>query len=455
MKSGPSQATPTPVPGTAKQVGEIRTRWAWVEATVWTEPMLTALENGVKGGVWFSLIDKVWRPANLRAGFARMKTNGGKAGVDHQTIAMFEEHLDQNLESLANQLQQGRYRPQAIRRAYIPKPGSCEKRPLGIPTVRDRVVQAALRQAIEPIFERDFAEHSYGFRPGRGCKDALRRVDDLLKNGHRYVVDVDLRSYFDTIPHDKLMTRIREKIADGRVLQLIESFLTQGVLEEMREWTPIVGSPQGAVISPLLSNVYLDPLDHHLAGQKFEMIRYADDFIVLCRDASEALAALEQIRNWVAAAGLTLHQTKTRIVDMDEPGGFEFLGYHFERSRRDPKRIHRWPRRSSIQKLRERMRAKTPRDNGRSLEDTIADVNRTLRGWFEYFKHTTVRSVFSRLDGWLRRRLRRILLQQQHRRGQGQGLGPAHQRWPNAFFAEHGLYSLDTAHALARQSVRR
>jgi RNA-directed DNA polymerase len=426
-----------------------------VEAAVWTERMLTALENGVRGGVWFSLMDKVMRPANLAAAFTRVKANGGAAGVDHQTIAMFADHLETNLGRLAEELRQETYRPQAVRRTYIPKAGRNEKRPLGIPTVRDRVVQTALRQVIEPIFERDFAEHSYGFRPGRGGKDALRRVDHLLKAGYACVVDVDLKSYFDTIPHGPLMAQVGQKIADGRVLALIESFLTQGVLEEMREWTPTAGSPQGAVISPLLSNLYLDPLDQQMAQAGYAMVRYADDLVVLCRDLAEAQRALDQVQAWATPAGLTLHPTKTRVVDLNQPGeGFDFLGYHFERSRRHPSRIERWPRRKSVQKLREALRVKTPRQNGRSLQDIIANVNRTLQGWFEYFKHTTVRPVFAGLDGWLRRRLRRILLKRQKRR-HGQGRGLAHRRWPNAFFAGQGLYSLVSAHARACQSARR
>ena len=185
---------------------------------VWTERMLTALEEGVKGGKWFSLIDKVYALANLRAAFEKVKANEGAAGVDHQTIEMFERHLEENLEKLSRSLKDGTYRPQAVRRVWIPKPGSKEKRPLGIPTVRDRVVQAALRNVLEPIFEREFAEHSYGFRPDRGCKDALRRVDELLKAGYTWVVDADLKSYFDTIPHGPLMERVEEKVADGRVL---------------------------------------------------------------------------------------------------------------------------------------------------------------------------------------------------------------------------------------------
>ena len=263
---------PATVSEETKQAGEIQARWAWVEPSVWTERMLTALEMGVKGGQWFSLMDKVYALANLRAAFERVKANGGAAGVDHQTVEMFERHLDENLEKLLQSLREGSYRPQAIRRVWIPKPGSTDKRPLGIPTVRDRVVQGALRHVLEPIFERDFAEQSYGFRPNRGAKDALRRVDQLLQGGCTWVVDADLKSYFDTIPHRKLMEGVEEKVSDGRVLELLQAYLTQKVMETAKSWTPEEGTPQGAVISPLLSNLYLDPLDQLMAQGGSQMV---------------------------------------------------------------------------------------------------------------------------------------------------------------------------------------
>jgi len=243
--------------GGSKQAGEIRARWAWTEPAVWTERMLTALEQGVKGGKWFSLIDKVYRRGNLQAAFARVKANRGAAGVDHQTIEMFEQHLEANLDYLGRSLQDNSYRPQALRREWIPKLGSSEKRPLGIPTVRDRVVQTALRAALEPIFERNFAAHSYGFRPGRGCKDALRRVDYLLKQGYQWIVDADLKSYFDTIPFGPLLERVKEQVADGAVLTLIEAYLHQGILESMRFWEPEAGTPQGAVMTPFTQKITL------------------------------------------------------------------------------------------------------------------------------------------------------------------------------------------------------
>jgi RNA-directed DNA polymerase len=408
--------------------------------------MLTALDEGVKGGVWFSLTDKVYAERTLRAAWQQVKTNGGAAGVDHVTIAMYERDLDRNLATLASQLRDGTYRPQPIRRAWIDKPGSREQRPLGIPTVRDRIVQTAMRLVLEPIFERDFAAQSYGFRPGRGCKDALRRVDRLLTAGHTWVVDADLRRYFDTIPHGALLQRVRDKVADGRVCALLEAFLTQHVMDGLSTWTPDEGTPQGAVISPLLANIYLDPLDHTMAAAGIEMVRYADDLVLLCRTETEAQRALLLLATWVHAAGLTLHPDKTRIVDATQRGGFDFLGYHFERG-------HHWPRAKSVQKLKETLRAKTRRTNGRSLAAIIADVNRTLRGWFAYFQHSP-RHWFRTLDSWLRMRLRTILRRREHRRGRSRGIRDS-QRWPNAFFAQHGLFDLTTARAYASQSATR
>jgi RNA-directed DNA polymerase len=407
--------------------------------------MLTALENGVRGGKWYSLMDKVHSLENLENAFAMVKANKGSPGVDHQTIEMFEARLEDNLRHLAESLRSGTYRPQAIKRVWIPKPGTSEKRPLGIPTVRDRVVQAALRNVLEPIFEKGFAAHSYGFRPGRGCKDALRRVDALLCQGYIYVVDADLKSYFDTIPHESLMARLREKITDNAILALVNSFLRQRVLDTMEGWTPERGTPQGAVLSPLLSNIYLDPLDHLMVGHHVQMVRYADDFVILCRTESDALRALTLAQAWTAQVGLTLHPTKTRILEATAPGGFDFLGYHFEQGTRRP-------RSKSLLKLKDTIRSKTRRMRGQSLSAIISDVNRTLMGWFEYFKHSDSRT-FRPLDGWIRMRLRSIL--RQRHGGIGRGRGFDHVRWPNAFFAEHRLFFLTTAHRLACQSARR
>jgi len=297
---------------------------------------------------------------------------------------------------------------------------------------------------LEPIFEKEFAEHSYGFRPKRGCKDALRRVDELLKTGYTYIVDADLKSYFDTIPHDRLMALVGQKVSDGRVLNLIEAFLKQGVLDGLREWTPEMGSPQGAVVSPLLSNIYLNPLDHKMAQEGFEMVRYADDFVILCRSPEDATRALAVVQKWTAEAGLMLHPTKTRIVNATTDS-FEFLGYRFSKGKR-------FPRTKSLQKLKDTIRAKTKRTNGQCLPAIIESLNPTLRGWFEYFKHS-YKTTFPELDGWIRGRLRSILRKRQKKRGRGRGSD--HQRWPNAYFAGLGLYSLKTAHGTACQSSLR
>jgi len=444
--------TPAVVPEKAKQAGEdprtagLARDWSWTEPTVWTARMLAALEQGVKGGKWYSLIDKIQSETTLTAAFAEVAANKGAAGVDRVSVEHFARDKDANLRRLSEELRRGSYRPQQIRRHYIPKPGSTEMRPLGIPTVRDRVAQTALRMAIEPIFERDFATHSYGFRPNRGCKDALRRMHELLKAGHVFIVDADLKSYFDTIPKDRLMALIGQKVADTRVLALIESFLNQGVLDGDKEWVPEQGTPQGAVVSPLLSNIFLNPLDHLMAERGFEMVRYADDFVVMCRNLEDATAALALVKEWTASAGLVLHPTKTRLVD-ERKDGFDFLGYHFEAGKR-------WPRAKSRKKLRDTIRAKTKRTSGQSMTQIIADVNRTLRGWFEYFKHS-IRRTFPMEDGFVRRRLRSILRKRSHRRGSAKANGADQSRWPNAYFTALGLFCLEQAHAAACQSSRR
>lgn len=440
---------PASVAATPQQAGEAPARrdpWWWVERRVWTEAMLTRLASGESADrVWFRLWDKTYAPANLQSAFQKVWRNGGSAGADAQTVAHFGRRAEEELQRLHEQLRLGTYRPQPVRRAWIPKPGSIEKRPLGIPAVRDRIVQGALRHVLEPIFETDFAEHSYGFRPGRGAKDALRRVDTLLKAGHVWVVDADLKSYFDTIPHDRLLALVTERVADGRVLALVERFLRAGVLEEAQGWQPTErGTPQGGVISPLLANLYLHPLDQQMEKAGWAMVRYADDFVILCRTEAEAHHALEKVRQWVNEAGLTLHPEKTRVVDASAPGGFDFLGYHFERGLK-------WPRQKSLEQLKERVRAKTSRLDGRSLTDIVTDVNRSLRGWYQYFQHSQA-NVFPAVDGYVRRRLRSVL--QWRLDGVGKGIGATHQRWPNAWFAARGLFSLKTEHEWTRTIVK-
>jgi RNA-directed DNA polymerase len=405
--------------------------------------MVSALVNGVEGGKWYSLMDKVSAPKTLRLAWEKVRANRGAAGVDGQSVARFEAKAEAYLAELSAALRTGCYRPEAVKRVDIPK-GDGKTRPLGIPTVKDRIVQTAVKLVIEPIFEFQFLATSYGFRPGRGCKDALREVDGLLKEGSTFVVDADLQGYFDSIPHDALLERIEERISDSRVLGLLRSWLEQDVLQGLERWTPTGGTPQGAVISPLLANVYLHPLDERLMAKGYRMVRYADDFVVLCRSREDAETALAEIRGWVAENGLTLHPEKTHVGDCRQAGeGFDFLGYRFEAGRR-------WVRKKSLMRLKDGIRAKTRRTRGMSLAGIIADLNPMLKGWFGYFKHAHP-STFRKLDGFIRRRLRALLRKQEKRPGMGRCRADQ-QRWPNAFFAVAGLFALNTAWQTERYS---
>ena len=446
MKTIEKEERPSEVGENPKQDGEaqIRKRWRWAEPSVWTERMLAALEKGAKGGKWFSLVDKVYSSENLRVSWEKVRSNGGAAGVDRQSIEAYEKEAEKNLVELEKILREGNYRAKPVKRVWIPKIGSKEKRPLGVPVVTDRIVQTAMRNVIEPIFERTFAEQSYGFRPERGCKDALKRVEGLLKNGYTWVVDADIKSYFDSIPHDKLMKEVEEQIADGRVLEVIEGYLKQWIMDGLKEWEAEKGTPQGAVISPLLANIYLSKIDHEMARLGHEMVRYADDSVILCRNEEEAERALEEMKGMLEVRELTLHPDKTKIVDATQEGGFDFLGYHFERGMR-------WPRKKSMDKIKETIRHKTRRTSGESMKCMIGELNKSLRGWYEYFKHSH-KTTFPRIDSWIRMRLRSIL--RKRRGGKGRGRGADHQRWPNAYFANLGLFTVTAAHALACQSRR-
>jgi RNA-directed DNA polymerase len=438
-----SESETAAVPLGAKQAESGPAQWAWVDREVWTDRMLAALGNGVKGNKWFSLIDKVYRLSTLQAAWQQVKANKGSAGIDRQSIEGFAAHEERYLSELSRQLAQGEYRPQAVRRVEIPKAGG-KTRPLGIPTVKDRIVQTAVKRVIEPIFEQEFEDTSYGFRPGRGCKDALRQVDALLKEGYTHVVDADLQGYFDSIPHEGLMERIGLHISDGRLLALLKGWLQQDIVQEMRRWTPTAGTPQGAVISPLLANVYLHPLDVKMKAQGYRMVRYADDFVILCATASQAQEALEQVRQWVAQNGLSLHPDKTHVGDCMQRGqGFEFLGYRFEAGRR-------WVRDKSVKGLKDKVREKTKRTRGESLRTVIEDLGPMLKGWFGYFKHAC-KSTFPDIDGFIRRRLRAMLRKQQKRPGRGR-CHADHKRWPNAYFAELGLFTMTQARLNASQS---
>lgn len=442
--------------GTSKQVTEapliteadrarwaLRTRWAWAEGSIWTDTMLTALENGVKGGKWFSLIDKTHRPMVLMNAWNKVRSNKGAAGVDKVSIQMFQARQDHYLAELEHELRTGTYIPKAVRRKYILKEKG-KFRPLGIPTIKDRTAQQAVKATIEPIFEREFLNSSYGFRPNRGAKAAITEVSRLIDEGYVWVVDADITAYFDTIPHEKLMDKVKRRISDGRITDLIEMWLKQSIMEDCKEWKPTEGTPQGGVISPLLANIYLHDLDVSLMDAKYKMIRYADDFVILTKSREEAERALRFVSEWTTLHGLALHPEKTHIGNCMVKGeGFDFLGYRFEAGTS-------WVRRKSIQRFRDRIRKETSRVCGKSINEVIEKINPVLRGWCNYFRDVTKYTLGS-FDSFVRRRLRAIIDRQNKKRTFGAGF--SNMRIPNKYLADIGLINMETLQNLyfARQ----
>jgi len=423
---------------THKQVGEGLWEDHKAERGIWSEKMLRTLARGVKGGKWFSLIDKVYADRTLSLAWEKVESNAGACGVDGITVSRFSKDSEKRLLAVKEHLKSGTYQPKAVKRVRIAKAGSQQTRPLGIPTVTDRVVQQAVRLVLEPIYEHRFAEHSYGFRPGRSCHDALRRVNGQLADGYTHVVDIDVKGYFDTIDQERLMKLLKEDVSDGVLLMVIERFLKAGVLEDGVWQSSETGTPQGGVISPLLSNLYLDELDHLMEAKGYAMTRYADDMVILCKSAHEAEEALQNVSKWMTEASLSLHPQKTKTVNIGEVGAyFDFLGYRFKRTHRG--RIIPLVRPKSEQKLRENIRQKTRRCNQYSMEEIIRRLNPTLQGWFGYFKQACS-SQHKALDGWIRMRLRSIYRKRHRHRGRGRGND--HQRWPNRHFTELGLFSL-------------
>jgi len=435
VDKNPKQETEAPTDVTQRQTSYRRSRWDWAEATIWTDNMLTALENGVKGNKWFSLIDKVHKPNTLLVAWTKVQANKGAAGIDRVTIERFTEHSRKYLEELENDIKLGKYVPKAVKRVYIPK-GQGKMRPLGIPCVIDRIAQQAVKLVIEPVFEKEFLDTSFGFRPKRGAKDALREVDRLIKEGYTYVVDADLESYFDTISHPKLMDKLRRYISDGKILELIELWLKQSIMEECREWNPTQGTPQGGVLSPLLANLYLHDLDTVITEAGGKMIRYADDFVILNKSQKEAENMLNKVREWVTTNELKLHPEKTHVGNCLIKGqGFEFLGYRFESG-------DRTVRNKSCQKFRDKVKTMTARSCGKSISQVIRNLNPMIRGWYEYFKHVNHKYGLETQDSFVRRRLRAILMRQEKKPGFGKTIR-AHMKWPNKYFAKLGLFVME------------
>ena len=347
-----------------------------------------------------SLIDKVYQRLNLHIAYEKVKANKGAGGVDGVTLKEFEGNLERNLEEAHRLLYEDRYVPEPVRRVYIPKANG-DQRPLGIPTVRDRVVQQAMLNRLEKIFEAKFKDCSYGFRAGRSPLQAIKKVEEYLRQGYGWVVEVDIEKFFDTVNHEKIIDLVNEEVADGRVLRLIRSFMKAGVMEEMGIRRQEKGTPQGGVISPLLANIYLHPYDEAMTQAGYKVVRYADDILILCRNKAEAEQALSRTREILEARlGLKLSPEKTKLVHKSQ--SFEFLGYVFGSGYSD----YKMPRNRAVKSFKEKIRWMTRRQQPKTMLRVIEDLNPVIRGWRNYFKHGCSKRIFWELDCWIENRLR-------------------------------------------------
>jgi len=344
------------------------------------------------------MYEQVVSMENLRLAAKRVIANGGSSGIDGQTVEQFAARLEENLQRLQRQLRSGSYRPLPLKRVWASKDGTSEMRPLGVPTVRDRVVQTALMLVLGPVFEPDFANCSYGFRPGRGCHDALRQVITLLEQGYVHVVDADITKFFDNINHITLLSLIKDKVQEEWILRLIRAILKTGVLEGSVVTDPGLGTPQGGPSSPLLANIYLNPMDHHMEEKGCKLVRYADDFIILCLTRKQAEDGRKTAEEWLSTVGLSLHPDKTRTVEVNQSYGFDFLGYRFQSDLRSP-------RPKNIQKLKVNLWNRTRRSGNRDPEKVVGDVNQVLIGWWQHFQLTNKPQPFLELDAWIQGRI--------------------------------------------------
>ncbi len=363
-----------------------------------------------------SLIDKVYQRKNLEMAWERVRANRGSGGVDGQSVSEFAEQADEQLNRLQEELVAQSYQPQPVRQVRIPKAGKPgEYRMLGIPSIYDRVCQQALLNRLEPIFEPVFDEANFGYRRGRSTRDAMRKVWKEIKSGREWIVDADLRDFFGSVDHDKLLALVAQRVADGRVLRLIEAMLKAGSHGQGRLFPSERGTPQGGVVSPLLSNILLTPFDWEMRRRGYQLTRYADDWVITCKSAAEARAAIAAAQRILTVLGVQLHPQKTRIVHVRN--GFEFLGYKIKRGRQlqlSPSKIrsgaqsgalYAFPREKSVQRFKDQLRQRTKRHVPLSTQELIQWINPVLRGWGNYFKRAHVRKLFNRLDRWIVRRI--------------------------------------------------
>ena len=393
-----------------------------------------------------SLIDKVYKRKNLEMAWERVQANRGSGGVDGQSLEAFGQQLGAEMNRLQTELKEDTYQPQPVRQVQIPKAGKPgEFRTLGIPTVYDRVCQQALLNRLEPIFEPVFDDANFGYRRGRSTKDALRKVWKEIQSGREWIVDADLKDFFGSVAHEKLLTLVAQRVADGRVLRLIEAMLKAGSYGQGRLFPTGRGTPQGGVVSPLLSNILLTPFDREMRRRGYQLTRYADDWVVTCKSVAEARAAVAAALRILKPLGVVLHPQKTRIVHVQH--GFEFLGYKIKRGKalrlpaskiRSQARggaLYAYPREKSIRRFKDQVRQRTKRRVPLHTRELISELNPILRGWGEYYKRAHVRKLFHQLDGWIRRRI----WSHRFKRWRNGGW----QQLPNAkLYGEYGLVNL-------------
>ncbi len=364
-----------------------------------------------------SLVDKIYKKKNLVMAWEKVQRNGGAGGVDGQSLEEFEEKLDEHLDRLHEELKNDAYKPLPVRERQIPKAGQPGKtRKLGIPTIYDRICQQALLNRLVPIFDPVFDDASFGYRKGRSTKDALRKIWRELEEGNEWVVDADLRDFFGSVDHEKLLTLVNQRVSDGRVLRLLRSMLKAGCITSGKRLPTEQGAPQGGVVSPLLSNVLLTPFDREMRRRGYRLTRFADDWVVTCRSRSEAKAALRVAARILEKLGVELHAKKTRIVHVKY--GFEFLGYKIKRGSRQLRLapdairsgtsqgdLYAYPRQKSIEHFKDQIRKRTRRKAPLTTQQLIAEINPIIRGWGNYYCRSHVRRLFHQLDGWIERRL--------------------------------------------------
>jgi group II intron reverse transcriptase/maturase len=363
------------------------------------------------------LIDKVYKRKNLEIAWEKVQANQGAGGVDGESIEAFGERLEERLERLHEELRTDTYRPQPVRQRLIPKPDKpSEQRQLGIPTIYDRVCQQALVNRLEPIFEPVFDEANFGYRRGRSTKDALRKVWKEIEAGNEWIVDADLRDFFGSAEHEKIVALVSQQVSDGRVLRLIEAMLKAGSYGEGRLFPTERGTPQGGVVSPLLSNILLTPFDREMRRRGYQLARYADDWCITCASAAQAHAALETAKRILKQLGVCINPSKTRIVHVRH--GFEFLGYKIKRGSRPmrlqdskiksgskARTLYAYPREKTIQRFKDKIRKLTRREVPVTTAELIQRINPVIRGWGLHFCRAHVRRLFHRLDAWIVRRL--------------------------------------------------